>query len=76
MDCDRKYRWARPLSSVTGILALIWFRGRVVTKPPRAMYPCERVTVPFANSFIVGLTSMIRSTLAYWKARLLLCQFL
>ena len=35
-----------------GFLALIWFLIRVIPKPSRATYPCQRAAFPLASSFI------------------------
>jgi len=57
-----------------GLLALVWFLIRVLPKPSRATYPCQRVAAPLASSFVVWLTGLICSTLAYRKARRLFRQ--
>jgi len=56
------------------LLSLIWFLIRVVPKPSRATYPCQRVAAPLAGSFVAWLAGLIGSTLAYHKARCLLHQ--
>jgi uncharacterized protein (DUF362 family) len=58
--------WAIP---IVGLLSLIWFLIRVVPKPSRATYPCQRVAAPLAGSFVAWLAGLIGSTLAYRKAR-------
>ncbi|MHC4529345.1 MAG: DUF362 domain-containing protein, partial [Planctomycetota bacterium] len=74
-----KYPWARIKSPwliwllpILGLLALIWFLIRVLPKPSRATYPCQRVAAPLASSFVVWLTGLICSTLAYRRAKKLL----
>lgn len=52
-----------------GLGALIWFVIRVVPKPSRATYPCQRVAFPLASGFIVWLFGMLASALAFKKAR-------
>jgi len=37
---------------LTGFLALIWFLIRVIPKPSRATYPCQRAAFPLASSFL------------------------
>lgn len=61
--------WAFPLA---GLVSLIWFLIRVVPKPSRATYPCQRLAVPLASGFIVWIAGLIGSTLAYRKARRLM----
>ena len=70
----RKYRsliWGFP---VAGLASLIWFLVRVVPKPSRAIYPCQRVAMPLASGFVVWMTALVASTLAYRKARRLALQ--
>jgi len=69
-----KIYWWIWLFPITGFLSLIWFLIRVIPKPSRAAYPCQRLAAPIAGGFIVWLTGLIASTLAYRKARRLLHQ--
>ncbi|MHC4641554.1 MAG: right-handed parallel beta-helix repeat-containing protein [Planctomycetota bacterium] len=71
---NTKLHWWIWLFPVTGLLSLIWFLIRVIPKPSRATYPCQRLAAPIASGFIVWLTGLIASTLAYRKARRLLHQ--
>ncbi len=64
-----KFRWLTWLLPVTGLLALIWFLIRVIPKPSRATYPCQRVAFPLASSFIVWLMGLAGSIIAYHKAQ-------
>jgi hypothetical protein len=57
------------LFPITGLLALIWFLIRVIPKPSRATYPCQRVVAPLASGFVVWIMGIVGSTLAYRKAR-------
>jgi hypothetical protein len=66
---NRKYRWLKWLFPVTGLLSLIWFVIRVVPKPSRATYPCQRVVFPLASGFIVWLLGLAGSVVAYQKAK-------
>jgi sugar lactone lactonase YvrE len=52
-----------------GLGALIWFLVRVVPKPSRATYPCQRVAFPLASGFIVWLFGLLASATAFKKAR-------
>ncbi len=58
--------WLLP---ITGLLALAWFLIRVVPKPSRAMYPCQRVAMPLASGFVVWLLGIAASVAALRKAR-------
>jgi hypothetical protein len=37
-----------------GFVATIWFLVRVIPKPSRAAYPCQRAAFPLATTFILG----------------------
>ena len=60
--------WVMP---VMGFLALLWFLVRVIPKPSRAAYPCQRVAFPLASSFVIWLTGLVGSAVAMKKARVL-----
>lgn len=64
-----KYRWLMWMFPITGLLALIWFLIRVVPKPSRAMYPCQRVAFPLASGFVVWLLGLAGSVSAIRKAK-------
>jgi hypothetical protein len=70
----RKYRWAGWVLPLTGLVSLVWFLIRVVPKPSRATYPCQRVAAPLASGFVVWLLGLAGSSLAYRRARRLLSQ--
>lgn len=59
-------RWFLP---VVGFFSAVWFLVRVVPKPSRATYPCQRVAFPFASGFVIWLTGMVVSALAFRKAK-------
>jgi hypothetical protein len=54
---------------VVGLAALVWFLIRVIPKPSRATYPCQRFAAPLAGGFVVWVTGLVGSALAYRKAR-------
>ncbi|MGD1042645.1 MAG: SMP-30/gluconolactonase/LRE family protein [Sedimentisphaerales bacterium] len=62
-------RWAWWLFPFTGLAALIWFLVRVIPKPSRAAYPCQRLAFPLASGFIVWLVGLAASTIAFHKAK-------
>jgi hypothetical protein len=66
---NRKYPWLIWLLPIAGLLSLLWFLIRVLPKPSRATYPCQRVAAPLASGFVVWITGLIGSTLAYRKAK-------
>lgn len=69
-----KPSWLKLLFPITGLAALIWFLIRVIPKPSRATYPCQRVAFPMASSFIVWLLGLAASVAAYRKAKRSLAQ--
>jgi len=52
---------------LVGFGALIWFLIRVIPKPSRATYPCQQAAFPIASAFVVYLTGLIVSSLAFFK---------
>ena len=63
--------WVFP---IMGLFSLIWFLIRVIPKPSRATYPCQRFAAPFASGFVVWIAGMIGSALAFRKAKSFLIQ--
>ena len=50
------------ISAITaGIVALIWFFARVIPKPSRATYPCQRAAFPIAGAFVLWLAGVLSS---------------
>ena len=43
---------------VAGILSVLWFLIRVIPKPSRAVYPCQRAAFPIASAFVLWLVSL------------------
>jgi hypothetical protein len=64
-----KYRWLKWLFPITGLLSLIWFLIRVLPKPSRATYPCQRVAFPLASGFVIWLLGLAGSAAVYRKAK-------
>ena len=58
--------WALRLG---GALALAWFLLRVIPKPSRATYPCQRAAFPIAAGFVAWLLGAWGSLLAWRMAR-------
>ena len=65
----RKYHWLRFVFPILGLFSLIWFLIRVIPKPSRATYPCQRFAAPFAGGFVIWFAGLIGSALAYRRAR-------
>jgi hypothetical protein len=54
---------------VLGLASVIWVLIRVVPKPSRATYPCQKVAQPLAASFIAWLLGLAGSSLFLRRAR-------
>ena len=65
----RKYRWLMWVFPIVGLISLIWFLIRVIPKPSRATYPCQRFAAPFASGFVIWIAGVIGSALVYRKAK-------
>ena len=69
-DIDgRKYRWLKYAFPIAGLASLIWFLVRVIPKPSRALYPCQRMAFPIASGFAAWLLGLGAWGLAFRKAR-------
>jgi len=66
---NRERWWVRWLFLITGLAALIWFLVRVLPKPSRASYPCQRVGAPVALGGIVYVLSLCGLVSAFRHAR-------
>jgi hypothetical protein len=51
------------------LFSLIWFLIRVIPKPSRATYPCQRAAAPLASGFLVWLLGTIGSVSALRRAK-------
>ncbi len=54
---------------ISGFLALIWFLIRVIPKPSRAAYPCQRAAFPLASSFVLYVAGMLGAWAKWASAR-------
>jgi hypothetical protein len=43
----------------SGAAALVWFLVRVIPKPSRASYPCQRAAFPVASGFVLWLCGLV-----------------
>jgi len=59
--------WIFPIA---GLVSLIWFLIRVLPKPSRATYPCQRVAFPLASGFVAWILGLVGSGAALKKAKL------
>ena len=69
-DDRRRYRWLKYLLPVAGLASLIWFLIRVIPKPSRALYPCQRAAFPMASGFVAWVLGLGASAAVFRKARL------
>ena len=65
----KKRYWLLLAWPIIGLFSLIWFLLRVIPKPSRAAYPCQRIAMPLASSFVVWLVGLASSAVALHKAR-------
>lgn len=65
--------WNKWWMPVIGFFALVWFIIRVIPKPSRYLYPCQRIAAPIAVGFLgwlsttIGLTISIKSIINFIK---------
>ena len=64
-----KTRWAAWLLPAAGLASLAWFLVRVLPKPSRATYPCQRMAFPIASGFVAWLVGMVTAIVAFRKAK-------
>jgi hypothetical protein len=69
IERKRERCWAFWVMPFVGLASLLWFLIRVIPKPSRAAYPCQRAAFPLASAFVVWLTGIVVSSLAYRKAK-------
>lgn len=65
----RKWRRASRVLPFVGLVSPLWFLMRVIPKPSRATYPCQRAAFPIASAFVVWLTAVVVSSLSYCTAK-------
>ncbi len=54
---------------ILGILATIWILVRVIPKPSRLSYPCMKVAMPFATTFLTFIGGLLISFFSLKKLR-------
>jgi hypothetical protein len=52
-----------------GLASLLWFLFRVVPKPSRAAYPCQRAAAPLAGGFVVWAAGALVSASLFRRAK-------
>jgi len=66
-----KHKWLFWTLPITGLLALVWFLVRVIPKPSRALYPCQRMAMPLASGFVAWLIGVVGALAAFRRAKYL-----
>jgi len=67
-----KDAWPKWAFLFSGIAATIWFLVRVVPKPSRITYPCQKASASVMIGLFVYLGSLLGSVFAYRKAKALI----
>jgi len=57
----KKQKKGTILYVIIGFIAVSWFLIRVIPKPQRAMYPCQRILFPFISSFVIWILGIFSS---------------
>jgi len=57
------------LFPIIGIISLLWVIIRVGTKPSRLQYPCMKVAVPTATTFLAYIIAIFTSLFSFRKAK-------
>jgi autotransporter-associated beta strand protein len=71
---NRQYRWYKLIFPLAALLALVWYLVRVIPKPSRASYPCQRVGAPIAFGGVAYLLSLFGLVTCFRKTRKFLYQ--
>ena len=66
---------ARIGAAFLGFSALVWFLLRVIPKPSRATYPCQRAAFPVASAFVLWLCGSIAGVFSLAGLRRLLRRY-
>ncbi|MGN6554868.1 MAG: DUF362 domain-containing protein [Verrucomicrobiota bacterium] len=66
---DRSRDWRHLAFPLFTAAALVWFLIRVIPKPSRASYPCQRAAFPLASSFVIWLLACSGGVVAFCKVR-------
>ncbi len=61
---------ARVLFILAGLASTIWFLVRVIPRPSRAAYPCQRAAFPVAAAFVIWLSGIIGSSFVWVRAKM------
>jgi len=65
-----KKKWAKLFLPIAGFFCLVWFLIRVIPKPSRIVYPCQRMAAPLALGFTVWAAGLVGSGISYFKTKI------
>lgn len=65
--CKRRRKTAERAFLAASAISFLWFLIRVIPKPSRASYPCQRAAAPFASAFVVWLLAILGAKWALAK---------
>lgn len=68
-NCNKRRLWMIWLLPLIGLLSLIWFLIRVLPKPSRASYPCQRMAFPLASAFVIWIMGGLGSVTVLRRAK-------
>ena len=68
-------KWVRLCSSLVGLGALLWFLLRVIPKPSRATYPCQRAAFPVASAFVIWVGGSVAGIFSAVRLRRLVHRY-
>jgi len=66
---QHRERFGRLLWPVLGFASLAWFLIRVIPKPSRAAYPCQRAAFPLASGFVLWVVGLLGTGAFLRKSR-------
>jgi Domain of unknown function (DUF362) len=66
---QRSSRRFRFLFLGAGLMSLVWFLVRVIPKPSRAAYPCQRAAAPMASACVIWILSLASSSVLWRRGR-------
>ncbi len=59
---------------IIGLISLIWFLIRVIPKPSRAYYPCQRAAFPLASAFVIWIIGTTATVFSFKRAKIMFQQ--
>jgi hypothetical protein len=65
----------RSWAFLPGLVALLWFLVRVIPKPSRAAYPCQRAAFPLASAFVLWVVASIGGFFSLLRLRQLVHRY-